>query len=138
MRPDEFTSLLGTCDRLAEGGADLVEMVLADEARRGTIHRRAVVDDRPVASHRTRTLTRQRRCGASPTMRANRTWSLAARTSAGGCSSAAQSEFRPTGAAEFVGFAQYWEDRLAARNSCALCPLTCGFLGQRQPTFHRL
>lgn len=31
VRPDEFTSLLGTCDRLAEGGADLVEMVLADE-----------------------------------------------------------------------------------------------------------
>ena len=32
VRPDEFTSLLGTCERLAEGGADLVEMVLADQA----------------------------------------------------------------------------------------------------------
>jgi hypothetical protein len=32
VRPDEFTSLLGTCDRLAAGGADLVEMVLADQA----------------------------------------------------------------------------------------------------------
>jgi len=30
-RPDEFTSLLGTCDRLAAGGVELVEMVLADQ-----------------------------------------------------------------------------------------------------------
>jgi len=30
-KPDDFTSLPGTCDRLATGGVELVEMVLADE-----------------------------------------------------------------------------------------------------------
>ena len=29
--PDDFTSLLGTCDRLAASGVELVEMVLADQ-----------------------------------------------------------------------------------------------------------
>ena len=31
MQPDDFTSLAGTCDRLAAAGVELVEMVLADQ-----------------------------------------------------------------------------------------------------------
>lgn len=54
IRPDEFTSLLGTAERLAAAGVELVEMVLADQDNWDRYvaaqHQPSLTNTRPIAA----------------------------------------------------------------------------------------